>query len=342
MRTPGLPDSAPSTPPYRLKLMLMPAFSFAGLGTILDSLFIINWLAQEPRFEWQLLGLEESVMASNGTPLAVEREWPAPHTLDEVWVLASFATKSYRDDTRLAMWLRHCAAAGANLGGIEVGSDMLAAAGVMQGHRVAMHWDNREGFAERYPQLETSSELYCLDRDRLSCAGGTAIVDLMFAWLARHVEPALLEELRNHLLERRQRDGTRQQLAADPLHHAETSAQIRRVLRHMRRHIEAPLSTAELASHAGLSTRQLERRFKHELGVTPMRYYLWLRINRAHRLLQQTDLSVASVASAAGFASLEHFSRSYRRFFGCAPSSDRLQSPEAPVLPLRYLPYRRR
>lgn len=327
--------------PERIGILLMPQFSFAGLGALLDPLFIINWLAQEPRFQWQLLGSDASIAASNGVPLSVDTDWPAPTELDSVFVLASFETKTHTGDKRIAMWLRHCAAAGVELGGIEMGTEVLAAAGVLDDQRVAVHWDNLEGFRELYPRIQATSDLYTIAGQRLSCAGGTAVLDMVLAWLTPRVESPYMEELRNHLLERRQRKGDTEQLAAAPEHHVETSAQLRKVIRAMRRTIESPLPAPELAALVGLSARQLERRFKAELGVTPIRYYLWLRINRAHRLLQQTDLSVAEVASCAGFGSLEHFSRAYRKFFGCAPSDDRLQSRDAPVLPVRYLPHQR-
>lgn len=331
-------DTATAAPPHRLGILLLPQFSFAGLGALLDPLFIINWLAQEPRFDWRLLGDAPTVPASNGVSLGVEVDWPAPTELDSVLVLASFETKALTGDRSLAMWLRHCAAAGVELGGIEMGSEVLASACLLDGRRAAVHWDNLEGFQELYPRVEAVGELYTLGDGRLTCAGGTAVLDMMLAWLARRVEAPLMEELQHHLLERRCRPGQSIQLATAPERQPQTSAQLRRVIRLMRRAIESPLTNTELADEIGLSVRQLERRFKAELGVTPKRYYLWLRINRAHRLLQQTDLSVAQVASGAGFGSLEHFSRAYRRFFGCAPSQDRVQSRDAPVLPIRYLP----
>lgn len=319
----------------------MPQYSFYGLGAILDPLFILNWLAQEERFAWRLLSVDgRPVPASNGLPLATETTLPSPDALDSVFVLASFETKTYTGDKRAKLWLRHCAAAGVELGGIEMGTEVLAAAGLLDECNVSVHWDNLAGFQELYPQTHASADLYSLAPGRVSCAGGSAVLDMMLAWLKPQVEPAYLEELRNHLLERRQRPGNAVQLPTAPEHQVETSAQVRKAIRVMRQTLETPLSAPELAARVALSARQLERRFKAELGVTPARYYLWLRINHAHRLLQQTDLSVAEVAACSGFGSLEHFSRVYRRFFDCAPSADRLQSRDAPVLPVRYLPHR--
>ncbi len=330
--------NVPTCMPCKLGILLLPQFSFAGLGALLDPLFIVNWLTQETRFTWQLLGNEATVQASSGVPLTVSDKWPAPAELDCVLVLASFETKTFTDDQLLAMWLRHCGVSGVELGGVEMGSEVLAAAGLLDSQRAAVHWDNLEGFRELYPQVEAVDELYTLTDGRLTCAGGTAVLDMMFAWLDKRVEAPVMQELRKHLLERRWRAGSATQLIVAPEHQPQTSAQIRRVIRLMHRAIESPLSSAELARAVDLSVRQFERRFKAEQGVPPQRYYLWLRINRARRLLQQTDLSVAEVAAGAGFGSLEHFSRAYRRFFDCAPSKDRLQSRDAPVLPVRYLP----
>ncbi|GGY55728.1 AraC family transcriptional regulator [Bacterioplanes sanyensis] len=330
---------ASSSAVHRLGIVLLPQFSFAGLGALLDALFIVNWLAREQRFRWQLLGSRDNTPASNGVSLSTDSDWPAANSLDSVWVLASFETKALRDDRRLSQWLRQCAAAGVPLAGIEMGSEVLAAAGLLDEQPAAVHWDNLEAFRELYPQVDASSQLYSLTSQRLTCAGGTAVLDLVMAWLQQRIEPALLEELRNHLLERRQRSAEQPQLSHAPERQLQTSAQVRRVIHLMRRHLETPLSSSALADGVGLSVRQLERRFKHEVGVTPMRYYLWLRMTRAHRLLQQTDMSVAEVASSAGFGSLEHFSRAYRRFFDRAPSEDRLQSGDAPaVMPAQHWP----
>lgn len=317
----------------------MPQYSFSGLGVILDVLFILNWLAQSPQFSYRLFSVDgQPVPASNGMTLGVEPVLAPPETLDGVFVLASFETKTYTGDKRARLWLRHCAAAGVELGGIEMGVEVLAAAGLLEGHAVSVHWDNLAGFQELYPATQASADLYTLSRGRLSCAGGSAIYDMMLAWLKPQVEPIYLEELRNHLLESRHRAGDTLQLPAAPEHQVETSAQVRQAIRLMRQTLESPLSAVQIASHVHLSVRQYERRFKTELGVTPARYYRWLRINHAHRLLQQTEMSVAEVAFSSGFGSLEHFSRVYRQFFHCAPSADRLQSRDAPVIPVRYLP----
>lgn len=328
--------------PHRLGLLLLPQFSFLALGAVLDPLFILNWLTQSHRFEWHLLSVDGApVTASNGLPVATESALPPPDMLDSIFVLASFEIKTYTDDVTIRRWLRHCARAGIEIGGIEMGVEVLASAGLLEEQRVAVHWDNLAGFTERYPGARATTDLYTLIPGRLlTCAGGSAVLDAILAWVEPLVERDYLDELRNHLIEPRRRAPSVDQLPAAPEHHVDTSAQIRQAIRLMRQSMESPLSVAALAYHVGLSERQFLRRFRADIGITPLRYYRWLRVNLAHRLLQQTDLSVTEIANCSGFGSLEHFSRVYRRYFACAPHEDRIQSSSAPVLPVRYLPRR--
>ncbi len=94
----------------------------------------------------------------------------------------------------------------------------------------------------------------------------------------------------------------------------------------MEQTVEEPLPCAQIARRAGLSMRRMQRLFEKALGTTPVRHYQFIRLTKAHALLQQTDLSVTEIAVSAGFGSLEHFCRIYRRQFGCRPRDDRRQS----------------
>lgn len=318
----------------RIGVLLLPHFSYAELGLILEPLFIVNWLLQEKRFQWRLCGVEgESVVSANGLRVEIEPELPEAETLDMIFVLASFEPQTFSDDRRARLWLRRAATAGVELCGVQTGAELLAAAGLLNGYRAAVHWDNLDGFRELYPEVDARPDLYVMEAGRMSCAGGTAVVDLMFQWLRPKLDEAIFGQLRSHMLEPRIRTGGLSQASYGVEESAAAHPSVRRALELMKRTLEEPLQTSEIAAQIGISVRQLERRFSGEMGVSPSKYYMRLRIARAHRLLQQTDLSVAQVAAGAGFQSLEHFSRVYRRYYGCAPSSDRVQTTEAPSIP---------
>ncbi|MEP4420704.1 MAG: helix-turn-helix domain-containing protein, partial [Nitratireductor sp.] len=93
--------------------------------------------------------------------------------------------------------------------------------------------------------------------------------------------------------------------------------------RHDGGNLDEPFSAVELAKGAGLSVRQVERLFLRHLNMTPGRYYMRLRLERARELLRQTNLPILDVAIATGFTSHSYFAQSYRLQFGRLPSEER-------------------
>lgn len=314
-------------------ILLLPKFSFAELGLVTEPLFITNWLLGEQGFQWQLMSTETGpIEASNGLSLPVKDVPQECGSFDVIFILASFELKLFAANDALKDWLRR-AAKEVVLCGIEGGTEALAAAGLLNGYRAAVHWDNLDGFQELYTEVECCLDLYTNDGSRMSCAGGTAVLDLMLHWLRPRLQQDIFIQLKQHMIETRLRPGSMHQRLNDTEARNEIVSVVQYAIDLMRESVEEPISVSELATQLAISVRQLERHFRRDLQVSPSKYYLYLRIERAHRLLQQTDLPIAEVAAASGFQSLEHFSRSYRQYYGCPPSKDRLQSVEAPSIP---------
>ncbi len=317
----------------RVGVLLLQQFSFAELGNVIEPLFITNWLLEESRFQWRLLATEEGLVTSaNGIPVAAESILLEPVDFDSVFVLASFETKGFSTDRNLKFWLRGAAGTGAVLCGIEGGTEALAAAGVLDSYRVTIHWDNFDGFSERYPDIDTCRDLYVIDGPRMSCAGGTAVLDMMFHWLRPQIGTVIFSQLQNHMMKYQTRHGSLRQGVdiADTLTNVHPVVQ--RAVQLMQASLEEPVPVADIARRLGVSVRQMERHFRNTLRTSPSTHYLRMRIARAHRLLQQTDMPIAQTAAATGFQSLEHFSRTYRRYYGCPPSKDRIQTIRAPSI----------
>jgi len=316
----------------RIGFVLLPGFSYLGLAAAIEPLFIANWLAQRRLYSWQTLALDgTTVEASSGLRLRVDGAIAGAQAFEAVFLLASFEPRRHAAHRGLRAWVQRQARHGVTLGGIETGAEVLAAAGLLDGHDVAMHWDNLPGFQETYPACRATNRLYVVERNRMTCAGMAAVFDMMLAWVAGHHGKALAGEIGQHLLLDRRRDphdlqpvpASEEVRTADPL--------LRRVLFLMESNLEEPLSLAALARRARLSPRRLQRLFQRSLSVSPSRHYRTLRLGRAHALLQQTGLPVTEVALSAGFASPAHFSRIYRATFGRPPSADRQQTTDAPV-----------
>lgn len=319
--------------PQQVGFLLLPSFSHMGLAAAVEPLFIANWLGGRALYAWRTLSLDgQKVRASNDLDLPVDGDISGNAAFDALFVVASFDVKRHAGDPRLKAWLRRVARHGATIGSIETGSEVVAAAGLLDGLPVSVHWDNLQGFAEGHPACQAVSQLYTATPGRLTCAGQSSILDMMLHWIAGQHGEGLAAEIASHLMLPGWRRGdavqpapwTQSREIADPV--------LERALSLMEHHVEEPLTCAEIARSVGLSLRQLQRLFARALQTTPVRQYQLVRLSKAHALLQQTDLSVTEIAMSAGFGSLEHFCRVYRRRFGCRPRDDRCQSVSAPVL----------
>jgi AraC family transcriptional regulator, carnitine catabolism transcriptional activator len=313
--------------------LVLPEFSNLGLAAATEPLFVANWLAQRPVFEWKIVSVDgRPVRASNGRETPVDGDLEAAADCKSVFVLASFDPQRSIGERRAVRWLKRIARFGVEIGGLENGSLVLAEAGLLNGHRVAVHWDNSLGFQEHYPKTETVPQLFVRSRDRITCAGAAAILDLMIAWIGWHDDAGLAAEVAEHLLLGTPRAADTAQRAASAGAHGSADAAVLRARAIMAKYIEEPLTCGEIARRVGLSLRQIERRFKDELHLSVLQQYRQIRMAKAHQLLQQTELSVTQIALSCGFVSPEYFCRLYRAQFGCSPSRDRRQSTTAPVL----------
>jgi AraC family carnitine catabolism transcriptional activator len=325
--------------PMQIGILLMPSFSNFGLAAFIEPLAISNWLTQQQLFNWELVSLDgQPVKASNGLMSCAEQSIATSQDYDLCVVIASFDVHRHTHNPQLRSWLRRQACFGAAMVGIETGTELLAAAGVLDGHAAAVHWDNLQGFQESYPRIQTSAQLYTVERQRMTCAGATSVLDMLLTWLQGQVQGNLAKEVAMHMLVSEVREAEGSQMEGHKRNLGALARKMYKAIELMEQHIEETLTCEEIAGRVGLSRRQMERQFMQYTGLSPLKYYLSLRLSRAHSLLQQTRLSVSQVAAGSGFCSLEHFSRVYRAKFGCAPSSDRSQSWGAPVMRQPLMP----
>ncbi len=323
----------------KIAFLVLPEFSNLGLAAATEPLFVANWLSQRPLFEWQVISADgKPVIASNGRGTQVDGGLSAAGDSRTVFVLASFDPDRKIAPRPVVRWLQRMARFGVEVGGIENGSLVLAAAGLLNGHQVAAHWDNSIGFQEHYPKTRTVQQLFVRSRDRITCAGAAAVLDMMVAWVGWHADAELAGEVAEHLLLGRARPAQTAQRDAAWGARTGADAAVATACAIMSEHVDEPLTCEEIAHRAGLSLRQIERRFRDELRCSVLHRYRQIRMAKAHQLLQQTDMSVTQVALACGFASPEYFCRLYRGVFGRSPSRDRRQSTTAPVLRRRIAP----
>ncbi|OOE87122.1 AraC family transcriptional regulator [Salinivibrio siamensis] len=305
--------------PECIGFLLLPRFSMMAFFSAVEPLRIANQISGKQLFDWQMISEDgKPVKASNGMSLLADKAIDAVHDLPSLAVCSGFDPEAYLSRP-LMRWLHRLDAAGCALGGLDTGCFLLAAADLLKGERVTLHWESLPSFQERFPEVRTSDELFELGQRRFSCAGGAAAMDMALDVIARRHGTQLAIDVSEQLVHERirtRRDQQRMTLARRLGTHRRRLVEAVDV---MERHIEAPLPLSEVAQRSGISLRHLQRLFDSELNQSPRSWYLGLRLERAHYLLKETDLDVLSVGLACGFSSSSSFSRAFRTHYGVSP-----------------------
>ncbi|RVT53878.1 GlxA family transcriptional regulator [Rubrivivax albus] len=314
--------------PRRFGFAVLPGHSLLGCSAAIEALAAANDVLGEARYESTLLSLDgRHVAAACGTRVLVHCCLTDAPTLHAALVVSEglpASDASGQPDgavTAVTAWLRAQAQARALLGGLGCGAAWLAEAGLLGGYRATVHHAQVTQVGERHPQTVFSSNVYEIDRDRISCGPGTASLDLMLAWLAREHGDGIVAPLLAHFgLERLRARDERQRVPAAAL---VTNAKVTEALALMQANLQEPLPTDDIARLVGVSRRQLERLFKQHLDDMPSRYYIELRLMRARHLLRHSGQSILQIGLACGFASASRFSSGYRARFGHTPRDER-------------------
>lgn len=307
----------------KVGFLLINSFPMLPYAASIEALRAANLLAGQKLYAWRHLTPGAlPVSASNGLGVTPDGGEAEIGGLDMLIVCAGSGAEQFGPARTLGA-IRRFARSGGRLVGLSAGPFILARAGVLNGYRCTLHWDHVAAFSEAFPDLHLTGRLYEIDRTRLTCAGGTAALDLMHALIAADYGPALAARVSQWLLQTAIRDSTAPQWPDARTRFGTGKTQLQAVLARMEATIEAPLPRKVLAREAGLSLRHLERLFHAELGTGMAARYLALRLDRARGLLRQTGMSVTDVAIAAGFSDPSHFARRYRARFGRTPRADR-------------------
>jgi transcriptional regulator GlxA family with amidase domain len=330
--------AAPHPPPdrpTRIGFLLVPGFALLPYASAIEPLRAANVIADRALYSWHHLTPQETpVQASNGVALAPDLGWAQAASLDWLIVCAGASVTGFRDGALLRR-LATLARQGVRMGGVSAGAYLLARAGLLKGYRFTLHWELAPAFLEEFPDLDLRRCLFDIDRDRLTCSGGAAPLDMMHALLAREHGSALALAVSDWFLQTEVRAGAHPQRMAAPLRFGVRHEAVLRVIAHMEAHPDRPATAPALAAIAGVSRRQLERLFEASFGMGPSAFQLKLRLEHARGLLHQTGLSVVEIALATGFANASHFAHAYRRRFGRSPRADGLRAlrPAGPRTP---------
>ncbi|AUQ70467.1 GlxA family transcriptional regulator [Phaeobacter inhibens] len=325
MRTQSKPTTSPATGPQtrRYAFVLLDSFSMLSFASALECLRIANRMMGREVYTWNLLAEGGgTVSCSAGTSFQVDDDLIELQRDDTILLCAGI---SVQDATtkKLLSWLRREARKGLKIGGLCTASYSLARAGLLDGKRATIHWENADSFKEEFDEVELTKSVFVIDGNRMSTAGGTSSIDLMLKLIASDHGEDIANSVADQLIYSSIRTDQDTQRLSIPTRIGVRHPKLSMVIQMMEANIEEPISPSILAQNVGMSTRQLERLFRRYLNRSPKRYYMELRLQKARNLLMQTDMSVINVALACGFASPSHFSKCYRAHYDTTPYRER-------------------
>ncbi|MBY0337310.1 MAG: GlxA family transcriptional regulator [Acetobacteraceae bacterium] len=312
--------------PRRIGFLLIPDFALMAYASAIEPYRAANTLAGRTLYTWQHVSPDgKPVLASNGVAVVPDQGIEKPLAVDDLFVCAGGNPAAFEHPATFA-WLRAQAKRGGRIGGVSGGPFLLAKAGLLTGRRCTAHWEHVPAIAEAFPKLNLTGSLFEVDRDRCTCSGGTAPLDMMVALIRERHGRALAHAVSEWFLHTEVRAPSAPQRMSLQARYGVTHRALLAALEAMQAALEEPLPREVLAARGGVSVRQLERLFRAHLCTSVGAHYLGLRLDRARQLLRQTGMSVLEVGTACGFVSAAHFSRAYRARYGVPPRSER--SPE--------------
>ncbi|MGE7368407.1 GlxA family transcriptional regulator [Neorhizobium sp. NPDC001467] len=313
-----------------IAFFLVPQFTMLPFAAAVETLRIANRMLGYAAYTWRLCSTNgEKVVSSCGigievnSSIADERKaLGGEHRPDMVLVCSGIQVEDFHNKTASA-FLRETYNRGLAVGSLCTGAHLLAQAGLLNGKRCAIHWENLPGFAEAFPQAEVYADLYEVDGNIYTCAGGTASLDMMLNLIGQDFGDNLVNRICEQQLTDRVRSPHDRQRLPLRARLGIQNSKVLSIIEVMEANLAEPLSLIDIADSAGLSRRQIERLFRQEMGRSPARYYLEIRLDRARHLLVQSSLPVVEVAVACGFVSASHFSKCYREVYDRSPQQER-------------------
>lgn len=309
--------------PVHIGFLLMPDYTMITFANALAVLRMANRQSGRELFRWTTLTLDGlPVTSSDGLELKPDQGVAGANQMDFLFVCGGYYIEKKCDKNLFD--ILHCVAEkNIPLGALCTGTYVLAAAGLLEGYRCTIHWENMASLREKFPRLQIVSNVFVVDRNRYTCSGGVSSIDLMLYLVANIHGHQLVQEISEQFTYERVR--TEKDAQRAPLQYliGANQPKLMEAVALMEANIEEPLSLDDVASYVGISRRQLERLFQKYLDCAPSRYYLGLRLYRARLLLLQTGMPIIDVALSCGFSTAPHFSKCYSDQYGKPPRAER-------------------
>ncbi|MFJ6326127.1 MULTISPECIES: GlxA family transcriptional regulator [unclassified Rhizobium] len=317
-------------PRHRACIIVADGFNLFSFTAVLEALRIANQCSSEPAYGWWVMSLNSAdVVSDAGVKIAADSTFlhrsgeGRGNFFESVYVISS--SVSPQTSKLLGRFLNKERTLGARIVGIERGVFELARAGLVT--EAALHWGHASEFlAEFGAAVPARWELFVENQDVATCAGGSAVVDMMAHLVGSAGGQAVAAHFCQAAIVERVRPSGELQSRPFASRHPASHPTVVAAIKLMETHVLPMLTLKEIAFNVGISRRQLERLFQTHAQCTPARYYQSVRLELSRYLLSSKNIPIGEIASQCGFISSSHFSRAYFEHFGLNPRATRLRS----------------
>ncbi|MCP4184362.1 MAG: GlxA family transcriptional regulator [Hyphomicrobiales bacterium] len=305
--------------------LLVPGFALMNFSAAVDPLHSANRISGKPLYNWTIITGDGKILdAGNGVSITPDCSMDEVDVkFDLVIICAGIVNQDDFKSRKRLDWIRKQARKGCTIGAISTGSEILANAGLLDGYRCTIHWENDLSFRENHPDAILTGGIYELDRKRITAAGGIASLDMMLNWISQTNGEFFASAIAEQFIYDHVRLPSQSQRNAEIQLVQRRSPRLAKAMQLMLSNTEEILSSKEISRQVGISTRQLERLFSKYRQKSLHRYYLDTRLDKARHLILYTGMTLLQISIATGFSSQSHFTRCYKNLFAKTPSSER-------------------
>lgn len=311
-------------------LVALPGLAPFEFGVVCEVFGIDRTAQGGPAFDLRIVTTDPGpVTTSLGFDMIVEGDLSGAEDAD---LLAIPALPRGPVDERVLDLLRRAHARGAWILSVCSGAFVLAQAGILDGGRATTHWMHTDELAERFPSVRVDPDVLFVQEGRIVTSAGTAAgIDACLHIVREEWGAGAANVVARRMVVPPQRHGGQAQYIRTPIPEARADS-FAEVTEWMLDNLDQELAVETLARRALMSPRTFARRFRADLGTTPLAWLNRQRLLRAQQLLEETDLTLETIAGRVGFGTAavmrHHFVRvlqttpaAYRRTFACAEAS---------------------
>ncbi|MET7450929.1 helix-turn-helix domain-containing protein [Streptomyces sp. NPDC005574] len=285
-----------------------------------------------PVYDFAVVSAEGPTLRSRaGFSLHIEHGLERLEEADLIAVPAGENYESRDFPPELLAALRRATVRGARVLSVCSGVFLVAAAGLLDGRRCAVHWHQAEALARRYPHVSVEPDVLYVDEDPVITSAGTAAgIDACLHLVRKEQGTEVANKIARRMVVPPHRDGGQAQYIERPLPRSSCDT-VGDVLAWMAEHLDEEVTVEQLADRAHMSPRTFARRFQQETGTTPYRWILRQRVLLAQRLLEETDETMDAIAGRTGFGTAAALRHQFTRALGTTPNAYRrtFRGPEA-------------